>query len=156
MLEMNTFSVSARCQKTGMLGVAVSTAVPGVGGICPFVKQGVGAVATQSWVNPYLGIDGLQLLRQGLSAQAVLDKLLAEDPALVVWLSPEADGKFTPRTLPDDAFRPLGLTNGQFSLMMSLNSPEPANFGSVAAVLSMDRTTLTAALKPLLKTAARN
>ena len=51
----------------------------------------------------------------------------------------------------DDAFRPLGLTNGQFSLMISLNRPEPATFGSVAAVLSMDRTTLTAALKPLAR-----
>ena len=51
----------------------------------------------------------------------------------------------------DDAFRPLGLTNGQFSLMMSLNRPEPAGFGSVAALLSMDRTTLTAALKPLAR-----
>ena len=53
-----------------MLGVAVSTAVPGVGGICPFVKPGVGAVATQSWVNPYLGIDGLKLLEQGKHSPA--------------------------------------------------------------------------------------
>jgi DNA-binding MarR family transcriptional regulator len=49
----------------------------------------------------------------------------------------------------DDALRPLGLTNGQFSLMMSLNRPEPAGMASVAALLAMDRTTLTAALKPL-------
>lgn len=49
----------------------------------------------------------------------------------------------------DDAFRPLGLTNGQFSLLMSLNRPDPPALGSVAALLSMDRTTLTAALKPL-------
>jgi DNA-binding MarR family transcriptional regulator len=49
----------------------------------------------------------------------------------------------------DDALRPLGLTNGQFSLMMSLNRPEPAGMPSVAALLAMDRTTLTAALKPL-------
>jgi DNA-binding MarR family transcriptional regulator len=49
----------------------------------------------------------------------------------------------------DDAFRPLGLTNGQFSLMMSLNRPEPAGMASVAALLAMDQTTLTAALKPL-------
>ena len=49
----------------------------------------------------------------------------------------------------DDALRPLGLTNGQFSLMMSLNRPEPPTMGSVAALLAMDRTTLTAALKPL-------
>ena len=49
----------------------------------------------------------------------------------------------------DEAFRPLGLTNGQFSLLMSLNRPEPASMGSVASLLAMDRTTLTAALKPL-------
>src|SRR4029077_1445316 len=49
----------------------------------------------------------------------------------------------------DDALRPLGLTNGQFSLMMSLNRPKPPGMASVASLLAMDRTTLTAALKPL-------
>lgn len=49
----------------------------------------------------------------------------------------------------DDALRPFALTNGQFSLLMSLNRPEPPTLGSVAALLAMDRTTLTAALKPL-------
>jgi DNA-binding MarR family transcriptional regulator len=49
----------------------------------------------------------------------------------------------------DEALRPHGLTNGQFSLLMSLNRPDPATMGSVAALLAMDRTTLTAALKPL-------
>jgi DNA-binding MarR family transcriptional regulator len=49
----------------------------------------------------------------------------------------------------DEALRPIGLTNGQFSLMMSLNRPEPAGLASVANLLAMDRTTLTAALKPL-------
>src|SRR5215831_3997044 len=49
----------------------------------------------------------------------------------------------------DEALRPHGLTNGQFSLMMSLNRPEPPSMGSVATLLAMDRTTLTAALKPL-------
>ena len=49
----------------------------------------------------------------------------------------------------DEALRPIGLTNGQFSLMMSLNRPEPAGLASVATLLAMDRTTLTAALKPL-------
>src|ERR671929_2266683 len=49
----------------------------------------------------------------------------------------------------DDALRPLGLTNGQFSLMMALNRPEPPSMGAVASLLAMDRTTLTAALKPL-------
>jgi DNA-binding MarR family transcriptional regulator len=49
----------------------------------------------------------------------------------------------------DDALRPIGLTNGQFSLMMSLNRPEPPEMGPVASLLGMNRTTLTAALKPL-------
>lgn len=49
----------------------------------------------------------------------------------------------------DEALRPYGLTNGQFSLLMSLNRPEPATMGPVAKLLAMDRTTLTAALKPL-------
>ena len=49
----------------------------------------------------------------------------------------------------DEALRPLGLTNGQFSLLMSLNRPVPARMRDVASLLAMDRTTLTAALKVL-------
>jgi DNA-binding MarR family transcriptional regulator len=49
----------------------------------------------------------------------------------------------------DAALRPLGLTSGQFSLLMSLNRPEAASIGNVSALLAMDRTTLTANLKPL-------
>ena len=49
----------------------------------------------------------------------------------------------------DDALRPIGLTQGQFSLLMSLNRPEPPNMKDVASLLAMDRTTLTANLKPL-------
>ncbi|WP_113464366.1 MarR family winged helix-turn-helix transcriptional regulator [Brucella intermedia] len=49
----------------------------------------------------------------------------------------------------DDALRPVGLTNGQFSLLMSLNRPVPPPMKPVAELLAMDQTTLTAALKPL-------
>ena len=49
----------------------------------------------------------------------------------------------------DEALRPVGLTNGQFSLLMSLNRPQPPAMAPVARLLAMDRTTLTAALKPL-------
>ena len=49
----------------------------------------------------------------------------------------------------DEVLRPFALTNGQFSLLMSLNRPAPPTIGSVAMLLAMDRTTLTAALKPL-------
>ena len=51
----------------------------------------------------------------------------------------------------DEALRPVELTHGQFSLLMSLNRPEPPAMGPVAAFLAMDRTTLTAALKPLAR-----
>ncbi|HTT32064.1 MAG TPA: MarR family winged helix-turn-helix transcriptional regulator [Methylomirabilota bacterium] len=49
----------------------------------------------------------------------------------------------------DEALRPVGLTNGQFSLLVSLNRPKPPGMTAVASLLAMDRTTLTAALKPL-------
>src|SRR6266550_6352409 len=49
----------------------------------------------------------------------------------------------------DEALRSLELTNGQFSLLMSLNRPDPQAMADVASLLAMDRTTLTAALKPL-------
>jgi DNA-binding MarR family transcriptional regulator len=51
----------------------------------------------------------------------------------------------------DQAFRPLGINNGQFSLLMALNRPDPPPMGPVAELLAMDRTTLTAALKPLTR-----
>lgn len=51
----------------------------------------------------------------------------------------------------DAALRTHGLTNGQFSLLMALNRPEPPAMGNVAALLAMDRTTLTASLKPLAR-----
>ena len=49
----------------------------------------------------------------------------------------------------DDALRPFDLTNGQFSLLMGLNQPKPVSIAPVASLLAMDRTTVTAALKPL-------
>lgn len=49
----------------------------------------------------------------------------------------------------DEALRPVELTSGQFSLLMSLNQPAPPSIGSIAALLAMDRTTITANLKPL-------
>src|SRR6185369_3180747 len=51
----------------------------------------------------------------------------------------------------DEALRPAGLTSGQFSLLMSLNQREPPSLGAAARLLGMDRTTLTANLKPLVR-----
>lgn len=61
--------------------MAVSTAVPAVGSMCPYVRAGMGAVSTQSWVNPYLAIKALDLMETGLSAQEALDRVLAKDDA---------------------------------------------------------------------------
>lgn len=80
-MELNTFSIVARCERTGELGVAVSTAVPAVGSMCPYIKAGVGAVSTQSWVNPYLAIEALQLMEAGRSAPDALAAVLANDSA---------------------------------------------------------------------------
>jgi len=74
-----TFSVVARCPRSGQLGVAVATAVPAVGSMCPFARAGVGAVSTQSWVNPYLALDALGLLRQGMAAADALAQVMAGD-----------------------------------------------------------------------------
>ena len=75
-----TFSIIARDPERGHFGVAVSTAVPCVGAMVPHAKAGVGAIATQSFTNVMLGIDGLRLLEIGLSPEAALTSLLAEDP----------------------------------------------------------------------------
>jgi uncharacterized Ntn-hydrolase superfamily protein len=79
-LVLHTFSICARDPKTGELGVAVTTRLPDVGRLCPFVKTGVGAVATQSYVKVEYGPQGLALLEQGKSPQETLDEMLRDDP----------------------------------------------------------------------------
>ncbi len=70
----------ARCPKTLTLGVCVSTAVPAVGSRVPHVEAGVGAIATQAKTNTFYGINGLKMLKAGLSPQAALEAMLNEDP----------------------------------------------------------------------------
>lgn len=79
MLELNTFSIVARCERTGALGVAVASAVPAVGAMCPYLVPGIGAVSTQSWVNPYLAIDALKAMQAGACAADALASVLAND-----------------------------------------------------------------------------
>ena len=74
-----TFSIIARDPETGHFGVAVSTAVPCVGAMVPHVKPGVGAIATQSFTNVRLGVDGLKLIELGLTSEAALISLLVQD-----------------------------------------------------------------------------
>lgn len=75
-----TFSIAARCPRTGMLGVATSSKALSAGGLVPYCRAGAGAIASQSFVNPYLGIDGLVLLEQGLPAERALERLVEDDP----------------------------------------------------------------------------
>ncbi|AEB59591.1 FimA protein [Ectopseudomonas mendocina] len=77
-----TFSIIARCPRSGQFGVAAATAMPAVGKLLSHAAAGAGAVATQAQVNPYLGLDGLALLRQGLSAQEALERLKDTDPCM--------------------------------------------------------------------------
>jgi len=70
----------ARCPKTLTLGVCVSTAVPAVGSRVPHIEAGIGAIASQAKTNIFYGINGLKLLKAGLSPQAALEAMLKEDP----------------------------------------------------------------------------
>ncbi len=74
-----TFSIIARCPRTGQFGIGAATALPAVGKLLTHAGAGVGAVATQARLNPYIGIDGFRYLTEGASAEAVRDRLAAED-----------------------------------------------------------------------------
>jgi uncharacterized Ntn-hydrolase superfamily protein len=74
-----TFSIVAWDESSSMAGIAVSTKFLAVGSLCPFARTGVGAIATQAFVNPTFGPRGLKLLEDGLSVEEVLDRLLQSD-----------------------------------------------------------------------------
>ena len=71
-----TFSIVGRCAETGQLGIAISSSSIAVGARCPWVRGGVGAVATQNITLPALGPEILDLLEAGESASSALDKAL--------------------------------------------------------------------------------
>jgi uncharacterized Ntn-hydrolase superfamily protein len=74
-----TWSIIARDQPSGQLGIAVATRFFAVGALVPFIAARVGAIATQALVNPYYGIDGLRMLREGRSPDEALQRLAAAD-----------------------------------------------------------------------------
>jgi uncharacterized Ntn-hydrolase superfamily protein len=78
-IEFSTFSVIGRCDRTGMLGIAIATSEMAVGSRCIHVAPGVGAVITQASTNPRLGHLGLNLLRAGYSAPRVVEEIAASD-----------------------------------------------------------------------------
>jgi uncharacterized Ntn-hydrolase superfamily protein len=74
-----TWSIIARDKATGQIGIAVATRFFAVGARVPHIAAGLGGIATQALVNPYYGIDGVRLLREGKGAQQIIDILLASD-----------------------------------------------------------------------------
>ena len=74
-----TWSIIARDSTTGQIGIAVATRFFAVGARVPHVAPGIGGIATQALVNPYYGIDGVKLLREGRSPREVVDTLIATD-----------------------------------------------------------------------------
>ncbi len=74
-----TWSIIARDQATGQFGIAVATKFFAVGARVPHIASGIGAIATQAMVNPYYGIDGLKLLREGRHPREVVEILTAAD-----------------------------------------------------------------------------
>lgn len=75
-----TWSIVAKDPSTGSFAVAVTTCAFAVGARVPHGCGCIGAVATQSFVNPFIGIDGLRLLQEGRSAKEALDIVVAADP----------------------------------------------------------------------------
>jgi uncharacterized Ntn-hydrolase superfamily protein len=74
-----TWSIIARDPSTGHIGIAVATRFFAVGARVPHIAAGIGGIATQALVNPYYGIDGVRLLREGRSPREVIDTLIAGD-----------------------------------------------------------------------------
>jgi len=74
-----TWSIIARDNATGQFGIAVATKFFAVGARVPYIAAGFGAIATQALVNPYYGIDGVRLLREGRSPREIVDMLIAAD-----------------------------------------------------------------------------
>jgi uncharacterized Ntn-hydrolase superfamily protein len=74
-----TYSIAACDLEVGQWGVAVQSKFLAVGSVVPWAEPGVGAIATQAYANPRYGPDGLALLRGGLSASEVVERLTADD-----------------------------------------------------------------------------
>jgi uncharacterized Ntn-hydrolase superfamily protein len=74
-----TWSIIAKDSATGQFGIAIATRFFAVGALVPHVSAGLGGIATQALVNPYYGIDGLTLLREGKSPREIVATLLAAD-----------------------------------------------------------------------------
>lgn len=75
-----TYSIVAADPAARACGVAVQSKFPAIGALSAWAEPGVGAVATQSWINPDLGRQGLRLLADGVPPEEALDRIIAGDP----------------------------------------------------------------------------
>src|SRR6185295_14194334 len=74
-----TWSIIARDEQTGRIGIAVATRFFAVGAMVPHIRTGVGAIASQAFINPHYGPKGLALLETGVSAEQAVARLTAAD-----------------------------------------------------------------------------
>jgi uncharacterized Ntn-hydrolase superfamily protein len=74
-----TWSIIAKDNATGQIGIAVATKFFAVGARVPHIAPAIGGIATQALVNPYYGIDGLKLLREGRAPRDIVETLIASD-----------------------------------------------------------------------------
>ena len=79
-LGCDTFSITARCERTGMMGIGITTKALCVSARCPHVKPRVGAISTQSFTDPRTGLLGMKLLEMGYSAPKVMKEIKDSDP----------------------------------------------------------------------------
>ncbi|MBT3371724.1 MAG: DUF1028 domain-containing protein [Rhodospirillaceae bacterium] len=77
-----TYTVIARCARTSQMGIGIATYSLAVGGYCPVVRGGLGAVSTQAFVNLKLGTLALRLLEQGFAPTKVMAELADDDPQI--------------------------------------------------------------------------
>ena len=137
---VNTYSIVGRCARTGELGGAVASAVPAVGALCLYTRAGVGAVSTQSWVNPYLALTLLDALAAGTPATEAVARAMAEDGAAefrqlgvigttgegAAWTGGGCTGWCGQRTAPDHAAQGNMLTGPEVLEAMSAAFAETA------------------------------
>src|SRR5688572_12828618 len=77
-----TYSIAAKCPRTGMFGAAVTTSSIGVGARCAYARAGAGAVLTQHRTDPRLGPRGLELLAAGQTASQAIGALVQDNPTI--------------------------------------------------------------------------
>lgn len=77
-----TFSIAARCRRTGALGVAISSSSPAVAARCAYVQPGVGAVCTQNVTDPRIGPRLLRLLELGVSSDQAVEQVARSEAAI--------------------------------------------------------------------------